>query len=201
MQFDRTRIVIRQRGIWEILDLSLRIMRIYAKPLLISTMVFGVPLLLINASVLHWILADESSREAISRYVWLMILLVFLETPVATLPTTALLGRAMFLQDLAWRDIAADLWQVVPSILWTQGITRGGLLLVVLMLSMRRSFELSAAEIWLPVLAGYSLLLRLTRPFINEIVLLERNPMRLERADPSRSHVERVHSIGPILAI
>ncbi len=132
---------------------------------------------LLNAWLLRWIVADEYSEETISRYVWLLTLLVFLEAPVATLPTTALLGRAMFLQDLSWRTLLADLRQVAPGILWTQGIARGGLLSGVLMAGLRPSFELTRAEVWLPLLATYSILLRMTRPFINEIVLLERTPI------------------------
>jgi hypothetical protein len=178
VQFDRTRIVIRQRGIWDILDLSLRITRIYARPLLLSGLFLGLPLALLNAWLLHWVVADEYSGETISRYLGLMMLLVFLQTPVATLPTTALLGRVLFLQDLSWRAILADVRQAASGICRTQLLVRGGWLVALLMINLRPSLEAGDTEIWLWLVGVYSLLLRLTRPYINEIVLLERNPVR-----------------------
>jgi hypothetical protein len=116
----------------------------------------------------------------------MMVLLVFLETPVAMLPTTALLGRAMFLQDLSLRWVLSDIRQALPGILWTQGIVRGGgvlvVLLVLLPLSLRDDLASGNAPLWLWALASYSLLLRLARPFVNEIVVLERNPVRRRAA-------------------
>jgi hypothetical protein len=184
VQFDLTRIVIRQRGIWEVLDLALRVNRIYAKPLWLVTLTLALPLAILNAWVLHPVVADEFSLETNARYLWLVIWLVFLETPVATLPTTALLGRAMFLQDLSWRAIAGDIRQVLPGIVWTQGITRGGLAVVAVLLSSRPEMELGVGptDTWLFILAAYSLGPRMIRPYVNEIVLLERNPLRRQDA-------------------
>jgi hypothetical protein len=184
VEFDRTRIVIRQRSIWEILDLSLRVARLYAKPLLVSLLILAAPLALMNGFLLHWVVADEYSGGTVARHVWLMLLLVFLQAPIATLPTTALLGRAMFIEDLSWRSIRADLRQVLPGVFWTQGMVRGGWLLVILMASLRPSLDVSAAETWLVLLAAYSLLLRMSRPYINEIVLLERQPVRKQAYSP-----------------
>jgi hypothetical protein len=184
VQFDLTRIAIRPRGIWEILDLALKVNRIYAKPLWLVTLTLAVPLALFNAWVLHPIVADEVSDVAALQYVRLMVLLVFLETPVATLATTSVLGRAMFLQDLSWRAIVGDIRRVLPGIVWTQGVTRGGFAMAMLLLMPRSEIDLAlgATEGWLIALAAYSLLPRMTRPFVNEIVLLERNPLRRQNA-------------------
>jgi hypothetical protein len=178
VQLDRTKIAIRPRGTWELLDLALRVTWIYRVPLLLSTMVLGLPFAFANAYLLHWIVVDEYSNQTIERYLLIMTLLVFLEAPIATLSTTQVLGRIMFLQDISWRAIFGELRQAFGRVVWTQGLFRGGILAVILAVQIRPSVDATVAEVMLGLLAAFSMLLRATRPFINEIVLLERNPIR-----------------------
>lgn len=178
MKFDRTRIAIRPRGFLEILDMSSRVMRIYIGPLIGATFPLGLTFAVLNAWLLRWIVVDEYSAATISRFVLLQILFVYLQAPIVTLPTTALLGRVMFSRDIEWRSLWGDLQSAAAGILWSQGIVRGGWLLMVLMAFLRPSLEFSSIEVVLVVFAGLSAWLRAIRPFINEIVLLERNPIR-----------------------
>jgi hypothetical protein len=63
-------------------------------------------------------------------------------------------------------------------------VARGGLVVVATLASWRRELAMgmSSTEIWLILLCAYSLIPRMTRPFANEILLLERNPLRRQDA-------------------
>ncbi|MCA9149570.1 MAG: hypothetical protein KDA92_09740 [Planctomycetales bacterium] len=178
MQLDRTQITIRPRSGWEILDLALRICWLQHRPLLLYTAITAVPLYFFNMFVLRWALADEYSYDTISYYLWLMGLLVFLEAPLVTLAPTDMLGRWMFSQDTSWPAIRADLWAVSGRLFWCFGIVRGGLAAFGLALSLEPSLDPSGIDFLLVVLALYSALVRSARPFLPEIILLERSWLR-----------------------
>lgn len=183
MQLDRTRIAIRPRSSWELLDLALRVAWTYRGRLLVSALPLALVFALINAYLLHEIVADEYTAETNYHYVTMMGLLVFLEAPWATLPTTQVLGRIMFSQDVTWRSVLRELGDVAGRILWTQGLFRGGFLLILVAWQATRDRDWNSGVVgFLVLLVGYSALLRAFRPFINEIVLLERNPLRKTHA-------------------
>ncbi|MDG2384383.1 MAG: hypothetical protein P8N76_22130 [Pirellulaceae bacterium] len=178
MQLDRTQIAIRERGLWELLDLSLRVIARCYKPLLFYTALGVLPFFLFNLWATNWMVADELSTETMSRQVFVMAQLVFLEAPLATLLTTIFLGRFMFLQPVDYRSLLAELWKYIPRIVWTQLVVRGGFLVFLLAATVSSDVEISQAEILLPVFCLVSALFRATRPFVNEIILLEKNPIR-----------------------
>ena len=178
VQLDRTRIVIRRRSIWEILDLSLRVTRKYAQPLFVWTGIVALPFAAVNMYALDWIVEDEYTARTISRYLWQMTLLVFIESPIVTIPATQILGRVMFMQEFHTRSIVHELVRLAGRLIWTQGIWRGGILVVILAFTITSSRNSSVPEFFLTFLAIYSLLVRSVRPFINEVVLLERTPLR-----------------------
>ncbi len=66
---------------------------------------------------------------------------------------------------------------------------RGSLVGLLLALLLQPGLDPGAAEFLLPLVCGYSLLFRATRPYINEIILLERNPLR--SSDPGTITVQR----------
>ena len=175
MQLDKTRIVIRQRSTSELLDLSLKICVQYAKPLFALTFVFALPFMVLNELLIGEIVYGEIGRETVGSYLTLMAFLVFLEAPTATLATTLFLGRMMFLQDTDVRFVLGELKQFLGRILWTQLILRGVLIALPLAYNSVRS---EAATAFLSLLVLVMVLVRMLRPFISEIVLLERNPIR-----------------------
>ena len=143
MQLDKTRITVRERGYLEILDLALRVTRVYARVLVPALAAGVVPMMVLN----HWLLAGyrEIDPGYPARYIMLTLLLIAWEAPLATAPATLCLGRVLFAQR-------SDAGTIV------------------------RHFGGS-----LPQLLIYQVLLRpfyLGRPYLNEVILLERNPMR-----------------------
>ena len=83
MQLDHTQIAIRERGVWELMDLALRVTWHYGRELLVYSAVLMIPMALFNWWVLHPLVADEYSAITNTRYIAIMAQTVFLEAPAA----------------------------------------------------------------------------------------------------------------------
>jgi hypothetical protein len=179
MQLDKTRIVIRERTVLEIMDLGLSVVREYFKPLVQALLLGAVPFALLNFWMIAWMerlnRENEFEFEFPLRYVWDMSLLVFVEAPLATAFITAYLGQAVFVEKPSLRQVVYDVLRMTPRLIWCQVILRGV------------GFAVFFAACIVNDSPGYEVLLffmscglafwRAARPFINEIVLLERNPL------------------------
>ncbi len=179
MQLDRTRIAVRERGGVEILDMALHIVRTFFRPWWQATLLGALPFMIINGALLYGL--EESPEVTFPyRYAWLMIALVFIEAPLATSVLTMFLGATVFEEQTNVRQAMRDTLKRLPQLLWCQGIIRGVLPAIALAATARWSVEVNGfTEIFLMiVLMLYSMALRSFRPFINEIILLERNPLR-----------------------
>ncbi len=147
MKLDETRIAIRYRTKADVLDLAMKMIRVYAGPILKWLIVGVVPMFLLNL----WLLADFRFYDFVwgfpLSYMLLTTLLVFLEMPLATAPLTLFLGQAVFLpqpdRKVLFRDLRGSLFQLI----YYQILLR-------------------------PVSAFY--------PYLNEVILLERNPLRVK---------------------
>jgi len=187
VQLDNTHIAVRERNLKDICDLSLHVMRQFWRPIVLTSLVGAIPLMVINHLLIGWMMQignnnaffylDESA--AITRYVWNMSLLIAIEAPLASIFATAYLGQAVFFDRPNVRDVFADVFKMLPRILWCQLVVRGILPAWLLMMAIPRHEDLVfGVEVMLfPMLAVYAIGLRAFRPFINEIVLLERNPL------------------------
>lgn len=183
MQLDRTRIAVRERSGIEILDMSLHVVRAYFRPWLQATLLGALPFMVINAALL-WSLWINPDAGFPWRYVWLMGVLVFIEAPWATAILTTYLGAAVFDEGINVRKAAQETWRRWPQMLWCQGIVRGIVPALVLVAISRQYEEVNwlIDGFLLSLLSLYVIALRAFRPFINEIVLLERNPLRAKNA-------------------
>ncbi len=146
MQLDRTRIAIRERSFVEILDLALHVIRRQAPALLALLTVGILPLALLNGWLTSGIWSDYLETSFPAQYLFLMMLLVVWEVPLATAPATLYLGHAMFTEQPNARQIVRELGQSLPQLVLYQLMLRP----------------------WFLVF----------RPFLNEVILLERNPIR-----------------------
>jgi hypothetical protein len=191
LEFDKTTVVIRERSQVDILDLSLHLCRTYAWPLLVAMALGAAPFAVINALLLNWMLdidrQDYTSWESFIRalrYVWLMALLVFIQAPLASVFATAYLGRAVFQKPPRVREIVREVFVYAPHLLWNQVLLRGvaPAMLVALAISREPEFQPGLEIILMGGLAGYAALIRSLRPFMNEIILLEKNPLRSANA-------------------
>ena len=157
MQLDNIRIAIRERDLLDILDLSLRVVRSHAMPLILASLAGCLPVAVFNA----WLLSDVAARidldvDAPWGYFGRMLMLYFWLIPLATAPVTLLLGQVLFQQQPDARRIAAEFWQSLPQLMLFQLIVRGLLTVPVVT--------------WLFPLMGW--------PYLNEVILLERNRLR-----------------------
>jgi hypothetical protein len=171
MQLDQNRIVIRERGWLDLLDLGLCVTRAYAGPLLLALVVGVLPAMLLNA----WLLAGELDLNIDGPYpqgymFWIpqgymfwMLVLVIAEIPLVTAPATLYLGEVVFLERPRAGGIARAYVRALPQLFLYQVLLRG--LFVPLVATM-----FIPCSLW---------------PYLSEVVLLERNPLRRRRAQMS----------------
>jgi len=179
MQLDQTRIAIRERGLLDTIDLALFVIRDFAAPLLACALLGILPLALINYVLVGWMTPTEYDSEVLGfRYLWNMTVLIFIEAPLAEAFIVAYLGPAVFLEDRTIRDITGDVLRQWFPLLLCQGLLRGVLIVWGLYLLTDRLEANGFIEGFLMVvLCGWSAAMRAFRPYINEIILLEKNPL------------------------
>lgn len=178
MQLDQNRIVIRERSYLDVLDLALRVIRVYAWPLALAFGCGVVPAACLN----HWLLADYAEYDFElgfpATYMWYMFVLVVFETPLVTAPVTLYLGEALFTERPRPGEIARRLWRSLPQLVFFQLLLRSLLIpLVFSWLLISSSFEVFAGVASFFLLIVWSLYF-VAWPYLGEVILLERNPMR-----------------------
>ncbi len=182
MQLDKTRIAIRERELLEIYDLALIVMRVYWWKILQALAITAVPLTLINAALLWVLEPDLVVNETAGEFIYFMVALIFLETPLAGLPITLLLGDALFHDKPDWRRMCTGLWPVVPRVFWIIVVMRAilpGMALVVI----GTLEENYLGAVMLFFVCSYAMILRTVRPYIGEILILEKNPVFSRQKD------------------
>lgn len=185
MQLDKTRIAVRERGTMELLDLTLHVVRVYLQPLTLTLLMGVVPMMVLNQLLLGWLLrgvewgSTWSPEElgGVTRYLVNMSLLVVIEAPLATLFATAWLGQAVFLDQPGIRQVLREVAPLTPALAWCHLVVRGVLPAWLMVAAIEHSFEYSGWEVMLIFLTLYVLALRGFRPYINEIIALERLPL------------------------
>jgi hypothetical protein len=191
VQFDKTTIVVRERGMLDTLDLSLHVLREYAGPLAAAMFLGVVPLMAVNYLLIGWMdrgLDEESGLPW--RLLYHLALQIYLQAPLAGIFATAYLGQAVFSEEPRFREVVRNVVRMLPRIAWCHLLIRGVGLGWALLLMVPRHAGFDG--LWegglLLLLVAYASLVRAFRPFINEIVLLERTPLR--------SQGDRVTTVG-----
>jgi hypothetical protein len=155
MQLDQHRIVIRERGYLDLLDLALRVMRAYAAPLMGLFLLGVVPAMAFNYYLLYGqelqLYQDFLPRE----YIFNLVMLMLIEAPLATAPITLFLGHALFMKKPRAERIAKEFFRSLPQMLFFQVLLRIPLLYMFIT--------------WI-LLFGAT-------PYMSEVILLERNPL------------------------
>jgi hypothetical protein len=159
VQLDRTRILIRERNYADVLDLALLVIRGHALALAGALALGVVPAMCLNAWLLHDMMPAAEEYPSPQAYVWWMLVLVIWETPLVTAPATLYLGHALFEEQPAAGKIGRGLLRSLPQMILYQVILRGLLVLPVVT--------------WFFLYASW--------PCLNEVILLERNPLRRGR--------------------
>jgi hypothetical protein len=161
MNLDQNRIVIRERSYLELLDLGLRVLRTQGGPFFLALASGFAPFVVLNAWMLNRFAAVKYG-EMPRLFLFAMLIAVIAELPLATAPATMCLGRALFDRPLEGRQIAREFLHSLPQLIVYQLLIRG-LLLATVALS------------FIPFISS---------PYLNEVILLERNPYQATRSRP-----------------
>jgi hypothetical protein len=190
VELDRTEIVIQQRSGLELLDLSLLLLRRHFFPLLAASALFTLPLMLLNVWLVHWMVSEDAILVAEStlqpelvagaRYTGHLIALFFVQFPLASLPTTMLLGSLVFYQSMGIRSLLGQILQLWKLAVLILGLARLGIVPLLLEPLVDRSLAFDSSVEWwilllIPAVVG---LVRAISPFAPEIIGLERCPLR-----------------------
>jgi len=193
MNFDETYIAIRQRNLLEIVDLSLHVIRDHFFKLIPLLLLGAIPFFIINHLILGWMSDEFNYTDYLPRYVWMMLVLVAVESQIATAFISYYLGQAIF-------EGSPGVWKTVKStfksctyFLTLQSLTRmvvPTVLVAALMCNAGVSddFSLGWGITITTLLAGLGLVVRALRPFTAEVLLLERTPVR---ANPGVVHYSK----------
>ena len=190
MQLDSTRIAVRERSLPEVFDLALHVTREFAGPWLLCSLLAIVPLAAINYYLVGWMATVEYDTELPgARFLWNMTLLIFIEAPLASVFVVAYMGPAVFMEKKTIWQVVKDVFRIRKerpddprtgfNLFLCQLLLRGILPTWLLYLTLDRSAEFNGLVegFLVPAIACWSAGMRAFRPYINEIILLERNPL------------------------
>jgi len=121
MIYDRLLIQVRERSFLDLLDLTFQVLR--ERPLALS--IVALAGILPCAALNYWLEADPGSSPAF------FVFLLVLETPFATAPLTVALGDLMFDMALTPGRLGRALLAGLPSLVLTQLLMRGILLVTI----------------------------------------------------------------------
>lgn len=161
MLLDRTRLAIRERDLFDLADMALRVVREHAAALLLAWSLGALPFLALNVSLLghgdplRANIESDEERPVPAEDFFVAAILTLWEMPLATSLITLYLGQAMFNQRPQPRQIARSLLGSLPQLIVYQVLLRGVLVWFFIT--------------WIVLFSSWS--------HLNEIILLERNPM------------------------
>ena len=163
MHLDQRHISIRERGFAEILDLSLTVLRVHWWPLLLALAAGAIPFGLGN----YWLLRESHfevlwGERMVESWIWVFIVVVW-EIPLATAPMTIYLGQVTF-------DRPADPWSVLRN------LAGSGLQMILFQVVLRGILAVTMFGLLIPYIRW---------PYLNELILLERNPLRISGNRPA----------------
>ena len=155
MQLDQSRIAICERTWADNLDLALHVLRHYGGPLAVCALATIVPLAVFNHMFITWMQPDLLSDDALPSVFYWMACLVLIEAPLATAPVTLYLGQALFVERPKPALVVRTFFACLGQLILLQVIVRAVLMLPVLT-------AIVPFSMW---------------PYLNEVILLERNPL------------------------
>lgn len=181
MKLDHTFIAIRQRSIVEIFDLTLLVIRQHFQPLLILLAIGAAPWIAIDWVLTSWLAVGEFAGDYTGMYYFMTAVLVISQAQIGTSLMTYYLGQTMFVGQLSIRDTIVGTWRTSWYFWWVHGGIRFVFPLLIIALLTRNSQEEQLFGLGLflmPVMLLVALFIRALRPFVSEMLLLERTPIR-----------------------
>ncbi|MEK6247541.1 MAG: hypothetical protein N2C12_05130 [Planctomycetales bacterium] len=191
MQLDKTYIAIRERDMLDIMDLSLQVIRFFFKPLIITFLVGVVPFVIFQ----HWLLGGfdpmilDGNDFFVNEWDWRLTVafkcavFVLFFAPLASVPTTLYLGQALFSEQPDARRMFQDWLRSLPQLCFLQLGIRSLLLSAIYFCLFNIDSPLGAMLVFLTLLT--IILPFAVWPYLNEIIVLERNPFFSRKSKPN----------------
>jgi hypothetical protein len=183
MQLDKTLIAIRERGFLDILDLALRVWRARLAAIWFVAAVGILPFAIANHLLLEGMVwgfdllsADQPPDELVlgwMLYLYIVMLLVLIEIPLATAPLTLYLGQMAFSQRVDGKRVALETLKSLPQLALLQGVGR----------TMLAPWGITC---FLPMVLW---------PYLNEVILLERNPLLRRKSSDQPTTLQRLSKL------
>ncbi|MGC4001667.1 MAG: hypothetical protein QM811_00315 [Pirellulales bacterium] len=166
-----TLIAIRERGLPEICDLGLRVLRTQFKPLFLAALIGMLPCALFN----WWWLSKLPHENMGDRmyYAFGLLLLGWWQLPWATAPLTLVLGQVMFQQRIDFGLLRRNSKPRFPQLAWYMTL-RTLLMPHGLIMAYPRLWDDMAAMLVILFLLWLIPVLRWS--YLTEVILLEKNP-------------------------
>lgn len=193
MQLDKTEIIIRQRSAIELFDLSMLVLQRHWWRIMLTSAVFGLPLLVLNGWLTWWMLTEDAymqmeymdSPEVAMhwRHLFHNCLLFIMQFPLISLPTTIFLGNQIFFEPADWRSVMKKLKPVLWRCILVLGVFRLGLLCIAAECFVDRYLIWDwLVEFWILIVpCGVALFIRAAWPFAPEILGLELCKLRSKK--------------------
>ena len=181
MDFSKTFISIRTRSAFQIYDLAILVCVEYFKPLIGLLAIGAFPFILLDCWLIGWLATDYKDFRF---FYWVMFLLVVSQAQIATTFMTHYLGQAMFFGRPKISTTVKEVLRAGFYFHWLHGGVRMVVPILICCFFLSRSIELGAADrylylfLYLPALVAFGLAFRVLRPFVSEILLLEKTPLR-----------------------
>ncbi len=177
MDLSQPHIAIRERTMLEIFDLTLHVYRDHWWNILILLAINALPLTIVDFLVIHFLNTD--GRALPSEQLWLVLILIVSQSQIGTLLITQYLGTAMFSGRPSVGATIKRFFTTSLYWIWSHGFVR--MAIPVFYLLGFADYHWAACA-W--VLLMFALLVRAIRPFISEVLILEKPPVKPDKTDP-----------------
>ena len=173
MDLSQPHIAIRERTLLEIFDLTLHVYRDHWKNILSLLLINALPLAIANGVVCHVI---HRGTGDVPSELLLSLLLIVSQAQIGTLLITQYLGTAMFAGKPTIGKTVRDFLSVSKSWIWNHGFIR----MVVPIFCLVAAVHIDSLGLVIMLLL-FALAVRAFRPFISEILILEKPPRRIPK--------------------
>lgn len=186
MDLANTEIEIRERTLAQRVDLTFRFLAARWNGIATYAAIGVVPAMCGNALLL-WLLDPEQIWLEIGwSTTWAMLLyLVWVQSPLVLAPLVLYLGAVLFRQPLRLQTVLRDMRQRLWRQLWVHGVVRTHLFW--LALACLGYAGHSADLVWFAIIVGllFAAVFSACRPYIDQIIYLERLPLRIKKGFPT----------------
>ncbi len=170
MDFSRTFIAIRKRSMLGLFDLSLLVYRDHALNIVTLLAINALPWLAFDVLTL---LLSEFGMSDYGQWHWKLLLLAVIQAQYGTMMITLYLGKAMFEGKPSISDTVSSFFKASWFSIWLHGFLR-----MVLPVTLLIAVGDSISTGWAVLLFVFGMFVRMMRPFVSEILLLEKTPLR-----------------------